>query len=186
MIGIMRVFVVSIVAATAVAAALVFAADEKGKKDLMGAFLNGYLAEQLHELEFVPEIEDGVVVGQSARAAKLLEYVVADYREHLGKGIDGMCYVLVAGIEGSRDLPAIGKGQFRKGDGPKAGYIFAIGSEVNAATRAALISSYTNRKGIEYKETVLRWSGTDGKWTLARSSGPGPIPTAIQKISQIK
>ena len=118
---------------TAVDAAL--AADKPEKASpAANAAMTAMIQEAFDEDRYVPEIEKGVVVGQSPKAVKLMEFVVADYKKKVDDHATGITYSVTAGIEG--EDPAIRSGQFRKGDGPIATYLLTLGPNVQKSTRA--------------------------------------------------
>ena len=120
--------------------AAAFAADKAEKPEkaspAANAAMTAMIQEAFDEDRYVPEIEKGVVVGQSPRAVKLMEYVVADYKSRTGDGVEGITYSVAVGI-GDKD-PAITSGQFRKGAGPLATYLLVLGPGVEKSTLARL------------------------------------------------
>lgn len=138
---------------------------------------------ELRDQAILPRIENGVVVGDSPRAVKLMEYIAEDYKGRLGGAISSITYSVTAGIGQISDT-ALAVGQFRQGRGPIASYLLALGTDVETSRAAIVLISYQNKQGSWHARSMLNWNDTAKAWKVVYRSTPGPttVPDTVAEL----
>ena len=178
-----RTFVVGVLALLAVGMAIVMvrAADEQ---DGASRVLQLLIEERIRQAAVLPEIENGAVVGELPKSVKLMEYIVADYKGRLGQEVSSVTYGVSAGI-GNETQTATAVGHFRKGTGPIATYMLALGTDPESWNGAGVLISYRNKQGAWRIRSTVRWDDTAKVWKRGFSVTPGPT-SAPEEIAEIK
>ena len=178
-----RTFVVGVLALLAVGMAIVMvrAADEQDGASRAWQLL---IEERIREAAVLPRIENGAVVGELPKSVKLMEYIVADYKGRLGQEVSSVTYRVSGGI-GNETQTATEVGHFRKGSGPIATYMLALGTDHESWNGAVVLISYRNKQGAWHIRSTVWWDDTAKVWKQGFRHRPGPT-SAPDEIVEIK
>lgn len=156
-------------------------ATADAKSELLGQALGNDFNRWAKTQGILPKIQDGRVVAELPKAAKLLQYVVNDYKRRVQPDSLAVTYAIVAGID-DPGKAASAVGQFRQEGKPVATYLVSMGRGIVTAERAIVLVTILEKDGVHDVTSTLAWNEKTNEWQVERSEGPGPTPMEPQLV----